>query len=118
MRSMREIKFRGKRVDNCEWVYGNYVWFTGNGFKEHHKVIPESVGQYTGLVDKNGVGIYEGDIVRQTHFGNEIEFVLFEDGCFVVKSDYTLTSIISDFKKEKIEVIGNIHDNPELLKTK
>lgn len=127
---MREIKFRGKRIDNGEWIYGSLInkikptyetstfWCSliHDGALTATEVIPETVGQFTGLVDKNGVEIYEGDIVNQTQFGNEIEFVSFEDGCFVVKSDYTLNSIISDFKKEKIEVIGNIHDNPELLK--
>jgi uncharacterized phage protein (TIGR01671 family) len=132
---MREIRFRGKRVDNGEWVYGSFIKFS-NGKTEIHttfedemktgiitsglnEVIYATVGQFTGLTDKNGKEIYEGDIVVDKSWQNEkpqvvtweSRFLLtYTDGYGVQRYDYT-----GDFSK-KFEVIGNIHDNPELLK--
>lgn len=116
---MREIKFRGKRIDNSEWVYGNIQvpkppfdrWFMWDEEHRQCEVIPETVGQFTGLLDKNGKEIYEGDIIEQRQFGEYIEIVSFSEGCFVVNSDQTLTSNLCDFKQHNIEVIGNIHEN-------
>ena len=133
---MREILFRGKRVDNGEWVYGlpykaKYGCISSiiNDDEERFLIFPETVGQYTGLTDKNGKEIYEGDIVC-TRFPKECEHagnicslgdILFRDGMFGIewtqwKNDtfWGLRRIDEDFHKE-IEVIGNIHDNPELL---
>jgi uncharacterized phage protein (TIGR01671 family) len=125
---MRNYKFRGKRADNGEWVYGYYHFDDTGHYDSHyittsefyvHEVISETVGQFTGLTDKNGKEIYEGDIVVDKSWQNEkpqvvtweSRFLLtYTDGYGVQRYDYT-----GDFSK-KFEVIGNIHDNPELLK--
>ena len=132
---MREILFRGKRVSNGEWVYGNYA-FTDTNDEQHfifqneafaNKVIPETVEQYTGLTDKNGTKIFEGDIIEGIH--QQIFVVEYGrhdlDCCnccyeshdalgFYMKNKFG--SAESNEKVwEDIEVIGNIHDNPELL---
>ena len=120
----REIKFRGKRVDNGEWVYGwlsqwsNEDYQIKQGFEDvcsTRTVIPETVGQFTGLHDKNGKGIYEGDIVNLAHedthplMRKKNLVVRFDekDACFIVGDSLALTNVL--------EIIGNIHDNTELL---
>ena len=78
-------------------------------------VIPETLGQYTGLTDKNGQRIFEGDICkhRSNYSGNFIiSVVTYTDGCFLAMADNNSGFNLSD----KLEVIGNIYDNPELLK--
>lgn len=111
---MREIKFRGKRIDNGEWVYGDLS--TKNLFNEpmiyeeewaDYAVIPETVGQYTGLKDKNGVEIYEGDLLQFEDYPPQE--VVWEDGGFAVEDYY-----LADWYDGAV-VIGNIHDNPELM---
>ncbi len=134
----REILFRGKRVDNWEWVKGYYcVGFetteypiikTFNGF--HHKVIPDTVGQFTGLTDKNGVKIFAGDIVRASNIANSavgiIRFgkygIVFGDkkthlGFYLDWNGTERGMLRSDlvYWATMCEVISNIHDNPELL---
>lgn len=128
----REILFRGKRKDNGEWVCGYlyrlserlnpFIMFV-NSNAESHEVIPETVSQFTGLTDKNGKKIFEGDIVKGDlglGYGdneNHIAYIEYqEDGmsfCLVeiLEEDFGKCAEISD----DLEVIGNIHDNPELL---
>jgi uncharacterized phage protein (TIGR01671 family) len=123
---MREIVFRGKREDTGKWVYG-YLReiFTDKGYRfvicsvtdvEETTVLSETVGQYTGIEDDNGVKIFEGDVVRILD-DNEFDImdsapVVFWDGCFMANfsNDYEYLDSYD------YEVIGNIHDNPELLK--
>ena len=126
---MRNILFRGKRKYNGEWVEGfyykdlwsdnaHYIIYDGTDYE----VIPETVGQYTGKTDKNGKNIFEGDIVYcKSRLDNAIMVVIFECGQFrMVLSEnyrsYQTNSGFYDINCFDKEVIGNIHDNPELLK--
>ena len=119
---MREILFRGKRLDNGEWLYGDIchhdgvVSYIGQDERDGRMIVedlvPETVGQYTGLKDKNGTEIYEGDT-------DDKQVVEYWSGQLIVgwylKCKYTGdTGYFSPL--DKFEVIGNIHDNPELLK--
>ena len=121
---MREILFRGKRVDNGEWVEG-LLWkkkynhsklfiscFPDKDDNEEVFVIcPETVGQYTGLTDKNGKKIFEGDIVKFMHNDKEHKLPIeYRMGQFFVGINYPIAYV-----RFSCEVIGNIHDNPELL---
>ena len=134
---MREYIFRGKRVDNGEWIYGSLSWFTdgspieitmverpkGND-KWTRVVAPETVGQYSGLCDKNGNKIWEGDIVifnRGRNLPNTKPRPL---KIFFDESNAQFTCYESPYatlqkvQMSECEVIGNIHDNPELLEVK
>ena len=122
----REILFRGKRLDNGERVEGYYVpigdqyhyIFTGKlditGLYptfDRHEVDPSTVGQYTGLTDKNGAKIFEGDIVRfPWELGQATDTVIFRDGGFTL-THYWWATVLDG----KAEVIGNTHNNPELM---
>ena len=152
---MREILFRGKTINSGEWIYG-YYWtneignhfikaikskddnFVSNPTTNDFEVNPETVGQYTGLKDKNGKKIFEGDIVECVHWffdGNEVD-ELFTATVGFRDASFTLENIDSKYyanytggnKGEGIcwigniyyhdqdyEVIGNTHDNPKLL---
>lgn len=133
---MRTIKFRGKRLDNGSWLYGDLrlradrasivcrVFDEGKIYYKEFAVIPETVGQFTGLHDKDGREIYEGDVIRSDCGNGEARHLIsFFDiiASFVAEmlpdngiNDYCTLSQAWVLKYNK-EVIGNIHDNPELL---
>ena len=138
---MREILFRGKRLDNGEWVEGWYqpettikhwdgrqetIGFTitykvEEGFLEDTLVDQSTVGQYTGLKDKNGKRIFEGDICRNTRTGEIVSVKWHGTMAGYVWNKMRADGFLFDFGElfracDKYEVIGNIHDNPEMLK--
>lgn len=127
---MREIKFRGKRISNGKWLYGDlkqdnmcgcYIYPLENiGLRQ---VLSCTVGQYTGLKDKNGKEIYEGDIIG-CHNPNIKHLIFFNEkqGRFMaalngdIENDYYGVCGLDDSRWNATkEVIGNIYDNPELL---
>ena len=156
----REILFRGKRVDNGEWVEGSLIDWGCDGnqvyiipFSKYATslslaqwvnsfgiaVIPETVGQYTGLTDKNGTKIFDGDILRgykypylsEGHFNYYAEVIYFENcpafGLYTFKNpnldfvsgiSHGNTDFMEDWECENWEVIGNIFDNHELMEEK
>ena len=121
---MREIKFRGKRLANDEWCYGSLlIWADGectileksdsSNAVWKREINPSTVGQFTGLLDANGKEIYEGDIVRD--FYSEALHSIAYDAPEFCLTDNRYGYIFLNHP-ENYEVIGNIHDNPSLLK--
>ena len=133
---MREIIFRGKRLDNGEWVYGHiytqvdlpdtieeeWYWYIkpiGSESWVSYRVDPYTVGQYTGLKDKHGKKIFEGDILLLDDIKGIVNY---GTGCFCVElpcPDYlyrnnpAIDMVLNEYPG--LEIIGNIHDNPELI---
>ena len=130
----RKIKFRGKDIKTGEWHYGHFFQRLGhypaiihprphNGKIRYFEdaVEDETVGQFTGLYDKNGKEIYEGDIIieklRRARKDGERLVICFDDFEWQGKNaNDTTTSLSLLLEYHTIEVVGNIHDNPELLK--
>lgn len=127
----REIKFRGKRLDNGEWIYSDESFvYTEAGvfigpYNDEKQVDPDTVGQYTGLKDRNGKEIFEGDILQLLHkeevviehglygwtFYNPQTETFYNDGSHTYKSIENYRFMFGTGN-----VVGNIHDNPEWLK--
>lgn len=131
---MREIKFRGKRLDNGKWESGDLLENQGRNFIYHAtsestiednddgrivvvavEVDSSTVSQYTGLKDKNTRKVYEGDVLTAKF--ESVGVVEWQNGCFVVNFGDVDVFQISDCFDDSYQmwVIGNIHDNPELL---
>ena len=119
----REISFRGKRLDNGEFIegsltvdcHGNCCIYhplnvpIGGGF-QYFDIDPETVGQFTGIDDREGEKIFEGDIFK-IGAENNIYTVRFDYGCFLAYEDDVQVGILAELATMFIKKIGNIHDN-------
>ncbi len=149
---MRAILFRGKRLDNGEWVYGSFcmdafeqlnglcgvdgfirLYDKDKGKMQMYEVYRETVGQFTGMTDKNGKRIFEGDMIQFHKYRGEPDWVgavKYENCLYIAAGRMPLAYEkrtgeepyfcpfevqISSIDKTTIKVIGNIHDNPELI---
>lgn len=134
---MRQIKFRGKDIETGEWLYGYLVHPIGKNPRVYvqdvktegvasffvYDVEESTVGQFTGLLDKNGNEIYEGDIIVEHFIEEDVTYVckyIEEFACFAFDKDikYGEYYYLQKIDSPKLQIIGNIHDNPEILKNK
>lgn len=138
VKTMRDILFRGKQVDNGEWVYGSFIpalcellygdkpygFIKPFGKTRKERLMVEvdrkTVGQYTGLTDKNGRKIFEGDIAKGNSeyfaYSHPHGIIVYDSGEFLIAFDKALEDVENlGAWANDIEVIGNIYDNPELL---
>ena len=120
---MREILFRGKDIRGS-WHIGllahiGNAWYISNkaGVATAFEIVPQTFGQYTGLKDRKGTDIFEGDIVNiiRAEENGKVEWRE-NDAAFEVVGDCLEASFLENLYGRDVEVIGNIHDNPELLK--
>ncbi len=124
--SMREILFRAKRKNNGEWVDGFYcggnerntlhpaifIYLPDKQSYDYQNIDINTLGQFTGLTDKNGIKIFEGDILKGLYANGNAEVEMI-NGSWVGYAGKGWTDI--GYVVDRVEVIGNIHDNPELL---
>ena len=129
----REILYRGKCIDNGEWVEGYFVKYQPCASEEKiiygivpeyasalylNEIDPSTVGQYTGLTDKNGVKIFDGDVcIFQNAFSSKphIGAVRYYANAKPISDDGQYSVDLAECNSEDLEIIGNIHDNPEML---
>ena len=128
---IRRIIFRAKKLDDGEWVYGHYyqryeitsegginehyiVEHTRHHQTEHHMINPKTLGQYTGRKAIKVKEIFEGDIVREPQEGT-IWKIKHEECYWKLIGMDGDTDFLPNYSDEELEIIGNIHDNPELL---
>lgn len=130
---MRKILFRGKALYDGEWKEGNLfipdlpdtptqICIGTNVVRISYDVAPETIGQYTGLTDKNGTKIFEGDILSERPPMNQtayIGYVAYDEELavwrFMIKNDTKYNGVLLGSYSQSYKIIGNIHDNPELL---
>ena len=134
---MREILFRGKNIDTGKWVYGGYslyphtrfparptIYEVDHGCWHPVEIVPETLGQYTGMKDRNGKKIFEGDIVDCWSEGVNAKGTVQQrkDGMWIIYPSWQKLIMWNLCPDEHcnttVNIIGNIHDNPELLKEK